>query len=137
MKTLGLLLLVILSAAFHVSAGNTNLSSTVSVDKPLAIVRAALIVFCANPTNEPGIYVFRTNDVPGVQYGVSVMDCTFDTSSGPLQGEIVATSLTTGTTRLELRTDNPPAADIVRAAREKRHVSRILKQIAEMSKEEP
>lgn len=114
----------------------TNLSSSVSVNRPLSDVRSAIQAYCADRTSHPGFYTSRTNDVPGVSYGIDLMDCAFDVS-GPLNGEIVATSLTDGDTRLELRTVNALPKDSVVATRLEKHLSSMLDQIVKIVERKP
>ena len=105
MKVIHLLSLLSVLTILHARAEDTNLLSSRSVKRPLADVKQAILSYGSDTTNHGGFYIAHINDVPGVSYEVTLLDCRYELITGKLlfNGEIVATSVGTNATRLEVR----------------------------------
>lgn len=131
---------VLALAPLGARAEATNLTATLSVDRPLAGVVSAIHVYYTSMTNEPGFYIYQTNRIsgltnnaPGGSYDLNVFDCEFRTSTGLFHGDLVATSIATNVTRLDLVSHIPLPDDAGLAARQKEHARTILIQIARIA----
>ena len=118
----------------RVIAADTNLDQSITVERPLDDVIGAMQTYYYG-TNYHGFAcaVYSTNAVPGVSYTLGIADCAFHPSIGGLFGEMVATRVTTHSTKLELLVKNEVPKDATTAASLKQAISRTLERIAKIA----
>ena len=134
MKTIHLFSLLSVLTILHAWAEDTNLVASRSVARPLPDVRQAILSYGLDTTNHPGFYILHPNDgdVPGVSYKVNLLDCRYELIPGKMlfNGDVVATSIGTNATRLEVRVPLLPSPkDSTERARIKKHLSAMADQI--------
>jgi hypothetical protein len=117
-----------------VSPVETNLIRVVTVDQPLDDVMVAMQTwYFSTNYHGPASAVYRTNAVPGVSYTFKIADCAFNGDIGVFWGDMVATQITTNSTKLELISNGPlpPEADKMTAV--KRTMSLTLDHVAKLA----
>ena len=118
----------------RVSAADTNLNQSITVERPLDdVVRAMQTYYFSTKYHGFSHAVYQTNAVAGVSYSLGLADCTFSGGVGLLGGDMVATRVAASSTRLELMVRNPAPKDLGDTASFKRAVSRTLEQVAKIA----
>ena len=125
---IGLLLAVFI--AFSTPAQETNFGIVKILNRPLASVQASMMTYCGDITNHPGFYLASSTNKPGGVFEIGLIDCQFDIS-GPFNGSVKATSVSSNSTRLEVLVEPRTARiDAVPAARVQKYFTRILEGIS-------
>jgi hypothetical protein len=102
MKRVLLLLSVLILMAVSVTAADTNLNQSITVERPLEdVIRAMQAYYFSTNHQGSASAVSSTNAVPGVSYTLGVEDCAFDPIVGTIAGDMIATRVTARSTRLE------------------------------------
>ncbi len=136
MKIVSLLMLVSAMMALRVSAADTNFNQSITVQRPLDdVVRAMQTYYFSTNYHGFASAVFSTNLVPGVSYSLVLADCAFSGGVGLLGGDMVATRVTTSSTKLELIVRTPTPKDLGDTASFKRAVSRTLEQVEKIAED--
>ena len=130
MKTVISLMVILAAITLRGSAADTNLNQSITVERPLEAVALAMQTYYFN-TNGNVHGVWRTNVVPGVSYSFELADCVFGGGVGVLMGDMVATRVTTNSTKLELVIRFPtPKDDVANTAAFRNAVSQTLNRVA-------
>jgi len=130
-KFIGLMFLILCCGAVRAQQ-ESNLDVQRDVQRSLADVKAAIDTFCneAKTNQHIGIFVDPDHYVSASGYRVRLIDCTFD-RTGPLQGDVIATSLASTKTRLQLRVKNK-GFDGNEAGRLKAKIAKYLEEIEDV-----
>jgi hypothetical protein len=118
--------------ALRVSAADTNLNQSITVERPLDdVVRAMQTYYFSTNLS----VVCSTNAVPGVSYSLGIADCNF--SGSLFAGEMVATHVTASSTRLEftVRAVSTPAPKDLGEVSVKQNILRTLERVAQIAKD--
>lgn len=134
MKTPLLLMSALTLIAVCVSAADANLNQSITVERPLDDVIAAMQTYYFGTNPDYGFEaVCGTNSVPGVSYTFKIMDCAFDRGVGLFDGKMIATRISTNSTRLELLSNAPTPQDSDAVTSLKHGMSRALEHVAKIA----
>lgn len=138
MKTAQLLFLGWMLIAFRAFAADTNLSQTVTVERPLnEVIRAMQTYYYDTNYHGHASAVHSTNAVPGVSYSLGLWDCAFGAIDGMLDGEMVATRISASSTKLDLVVKTKRPKDTKAAEAFERCVTRTLERVAKIAEGKP
>jgi hypothetical protein len=135
MKTIISLMVILAAITLPGRAADTNLNQSITVERPLEAVALAMqTYYFRTHANVHGVY--RTNIVPGVSYSFELADCVFGAGVGVLMGEMVATRVSTNSTKLELVISEPtPKEDVANTTAFRDAVSQTLKRVAKTAED--